>query len=489
MIENSSFPLSLTINNVTITILNITQNKKFDCKQCYNFIHKESCDYRKDCNIAPSKMLCGTEVEIVVSNMSNSSFGIYSNSCNIIDCNAFSYSNQSYCSDFQSNRFEYSFNDVLPKTKVRGFLLFPELEGSVWVSQLIIRYDRQNSFIFNIGKFNQSVEDEIKSTKETDAPSGDAAVSLRSINNEIMRLKELIFRRCNNVLQNREKVSLDNSIKNSEFHIRLLIDTLPEKYKEETSEELEKIIYDYLSNIRDVATLSQNQTYVEQAYKEGSRPDLGDTIFRSSWEANIARILNRNNISWEYEKECFELNDIPYLPDFFIGDDTILEVKGFWDSESADKVDLFIRTFPNKKVYIVDGDMYQNLETIYTTYAPILHWEKTASAIISYTKVAVVGISFLKDTSVLKALSVGDKLFIEREENNEYDKYAIAVKTIDGKFIGHFEKRFAAIYSEKLKLGMTYDIVIEEIKRKAIIVKVIRNNFESLILYDILRAK
>ena len=76
MIENSSSPLSVTINNVTITILNITQNKKFDCKQCYNFIHKESCDYRKDCNIAPSKMLCGTEVEIVVSNMSNSSFGI-----------------------------------------------------------------------------------------------------------------------------------------------------------------------------------------------------------------------------------------------------------------------------------------------------------------------------------------------------------------------------------------------------------------------------
>lgn len=370
MIKSPSFPLSITINNITITVLNITQNKRFDCRQCYDFINKELCDYRKNCNITPSKMLCGTEVEIVISNMSNSNFGIHNNSCHIIDCNAFSYSDQSYCYKFERKRFEYYFNDVLPKTKVRGFLLFPELENSVSVSQLIIKYDSQNSFIFNIGEFNQSIKNEIKNAKENEKPSIEEAFTLRSINNEIIRLKELIFRRCNNVLQSREKVSLENSIKNLEFRIRLHIETLSKRHKDKISEELESIICDYVSNIKDVTTITQNKICVEQAYKEGARPDLGDIVFRSSWEANIARILNRNNIIWEYEKEYFDLTNISYLPDFFIGDDIILEVKGFWDKESADKVDSFIRTFPNKKVYIVDGDMYQNLETIYTIYAP-----------------------------------------------------------------------------------------------------------------------
>lgn len=57
--------------------------------------------------------------------------------------------------------------------------------------------------------------------------------------------------------------------------------------------------------------------------KDGYREDL-DYGFRSSWEANIARILNYKNINWKYESESIQLNltnekvNITpiYIPDF-----------------------------------------------------------------------------------------------------------------------------------------------------------------------------
>lgn len=47
------------------------------------------------------------------------------------------------------------------------------------------------------------------------------------------------------------------------------------------------------------------------------REDLNQH-FRSTWEANFARILNYLDIDWEYEKYRIFFEDCSYLPDFYL---------------------------------------------------------------------------------------------------------------------------------------------------------------------------
>lgn len=59
----------------------------------------------------------------------------------------------------------------------------------------------------------------------------------------------------------------------------------------------------------------------------GIRDDLG-MYFRSRWEANIARLLNRFNIVWQYEPQRFKYPDnedgvLSYCPDFYLPDSDI----------------------------------------------------------------------------------------------------------------------------------------------------------------------
>ena len=235
---------------------------------------------------------------------------------------------------------------------------------------------------------------------------------------------------------------------------------------------------------------SQHQTskiYPQKSYIEGKRSDLGEYEFRSSWEANIARILNSKKIEWEYERKRFELQNLSYLPDFFLSDGTIIEVKGFWDNESIEKCDMFIRTYPKANYLIVDNDMYCEIESIYTKYKPITNWEKTNINLKHGTSVAVVGLSFLQDKSILNEIKINDNLVLEREKNNDYDQFAISVKTIDGKYLGHIEKKFASIYSKKIDIGMEFSAIVESISKKIIKIKVHRSNYNVCCVYDILK--
>ena len=111
------------------------------------------------------------------------------------------------------------------------------------------------------------------------------------------------------------------------------------------------------------------------SWKAGYRNDLGDVYFRSSWEANYARLLNHMKDmcvvrDWEFEPEAFEFEDgTVYIPDFLVtsmkGRKTYHEVKGWLDERSIRKLKLMKEHKPNVDVVLVDTSLYRTLESIY----------------------------------------------------------------------------------------------------------------------------
>jgi hypothetical protein len=88
----------------------------------------------------------------------------------------------------------------------------------------------------------------------------------------------------------------------------------------------------------------------------GKRADIivngKPAFFRSGWEANVARLLNHRNISWEYEPEVFFYEKIKrgtnsYCPDFRTKT-FYLEVKGYLDSKGRAAIRRFKKYYPDK---------------------------------------------------------------------------------------------------------------------------------------------
>lgn len=83
-------------------------------------------------------------------------------------------------------------------------------------------------------------------------------------------------------------------------------------------------------------------------------------MMRSNWEIRFAKLLDKNNIKWEYENEIFysPLTKKHYIPDFFIPEwNTYIEIKGyltdsflikFNDVKNNYKDDSFILIYPNE---------------------------------------------------------------------------------------------------------------------------------------------
>jgi len=119
----------------------------------------------------------------------------------------------------------------------------------------------------------------------------------------------------------------------------------------------------------------QTDEAIHKVKNSGSfyRDDLG-RAFRSSWEANYARILNYENIKWEFEPRFFELsNGERYLPDFLIEGKKFIEIKGFWYGNSREKVEMFKIEYSEFEFEIIDGSEYNKLESKYKHL--IKEWE------------------------------------------------------------------------------------------------------------------
>lgn len=108
--------------------------------------------------------------------------------------------------------------------------------------------------------------------------------------------------------------------------------------------------------------------------KKGKRDDLGNIFFRSSWEANYARILNLLGVRWEYEPETFEVGEAEtYTPDFKLPDGTLVEIKGWWTEASKHKIELFRAKFPDIKLETITRTEYTALSKQYRHL--ITNWE------------------------------------------------------------------------------------------------------------------
>lgn len=108
--------------------------------------------------------------------------------------------------------------------------------------------------------------------------------------------------------------------------------------------------------------------------KKGKRKDLNNKFFRSTWEANFARILNFLNLNWEYEKETFQLKDnFSYTPDFLIENNVYVEIKGYMNPIAKNKIDLFKLIYPNINLIIIGKNEYKILKECY--HVKLKEWE------------------------------------------------------------------------------------------------------------------
>lgn len=120
----------------------------------------------------------------------------------------------------------------------------------------------------------------------------------------------------------------------------------------------------------------------------GKRADLGDTYFRSAWEANYARYLNmlirQGEIAgWEYEPKTFTFDHIKrgtraYTPDFRVdmigGGHVWHEVKGWMDAKSKTRLARFARCYPDEKLVVVDGKWFRSANKTLPGLIP--EWER-----------------------------------------------------------------------------------------------------------------
>ena len=118
-------------------------------------------------------------------------------------------------------------------------------------------------------------------------------------------------------------------------------------------------------------------THTNYNFRVGFREDLGHYV-RSSWEANIARLLRWFGCLYEYEKMRFPLHldgvlVCSYLPDFFLPGKVVWEVRGFTLDESYDKLSLFRQEYPDWSLCLVDSTQYKLLERKFSCYIP--GWE------------------------------------------------------------------------------------------------------------------
>lgn len=100
----------------------------------------------------------------------------------------------------------------------------------------------------------------------------------------------------------------------------------------------------------------------------GIRKDLNQ-YFRSSWEANIARLLKAFNVDYVYEANIFELHDLNkiyhYRPDFKLNEKFYIEVKGWWNVKSLIIKKLMDEQHSNIEILYIDEPIYKELQNEY----------------------------------------------------------------------------------------------------------------------------
>jgi hypothetical protein len=237
------------------------------------------------------------------------------------------------------------------------------------------------------------------------------------------------------------------------------------------------ILYDSHGTIKPDIRIKKRSDSRKSVHK--FRNDL-KSHFRSTWEANIARILNYLNIDWSYEKDSFYMGTGVYIPDFWLPDQILLEIKGFWDTASVNKVFWFKSNVPDFKLYIIDADIYYDLSQMYKN--KIADWEED-SIVIKKEIIPIVGINITERKKYVAELKQGDELILLRDPANPFDNNAIKALDLNLNHIGFLSKEWAAIYADKIDLGMQYSVTIQEKQKNCLYVTIERNSFDQEYYY------
>lgn len=109
----------------------------------------------------------------------------------------------------------------------------------------------------------------------------------------------------------------------------------------------------------------------------GYRKDLDNQYFRSTWEANVARIFKLHNIKYEFEKHRFFIKKLNkyYIPDFYLPEFNLyIEVKGYWFDDASDKFKFFQEEYKDIEIRLIDKAKYIDLKEKYEDI--IQEWER-----------------------------------------------------------------------------------------------------------------
>ncbi len=78
----------------------------------------------------------------------------------------------------------------------------------------------------------------------------------------------------------------------------------------------------------------------------------------------------------------------------------------------------------------------------------------------------IAGVSYLQDKSVLQEIAIGNRLILQREDN-QFDAKAIVIMTSEGKKLGYVPERDNVIFSRLMDAGKLLVAYIQDIQRRS----------------------
>ncbi|MGI6767972.1 MAG: HIRAN domain-containing protein [Bacilli bacterium] len=75
----------------------------------------------------------------------------------------------------------------------------------------------------------------------------------------------------------------------------------------------------------------------------------------------------------------------------------------------------------------------------------------------------VVGVTFENRQDYIKGMKIGEKIRLERDKNNPYDKNAIKVINAKGNQIGFISKELASKIAGKMDKGIKFRVAVSDI--------------------------
>jgi hypothetical protein len=90
---------------------------------------------------------------------------------------------------------------------------------------------------------------------------------------------------------------------------------------------------------------------------------------QGTWERDIAIKLDELGVKWKKLKTNHDIlkyimgeKEKSYTPDFYLPDfDVFLEIKGYWWGRDREKMDIVLKTYPEKNIVIVEKEQYKKI--------------------------------------------------------------------------------------------------------------------------------